>query len=275
MRKQVVPLLCLFFFAHVVFGGGSAVGSAGTPSQPATNSSTRGNFGRRLRPLPRAAGARAGQPGRPPTGFFRRCTTTTCGDAAVQKEFDQRAEALIQKADKRYSRNKRDAEAHFYLAQMHGVRAAYRYQYRNSLWGAARDGIKSKKYSDEFVKLHPYRADAYIALGLYNYYVDLAPSFVKVLRILLFLPGGSRSEGLEQLEHAAHAGELWAPQAQLELIQNLRLVGRPGGGCAPPGGGTAREISGEPGTSLPFGAALHQPHAGSLPPGCRPVRHHS
>ena len=217
MRKQVVPLLCLFFLL-TLSSAAAAQSAAQDPIPAGCKLLYQGNFGGAYDHfhalLEREPGSLAAT-----YGVLSALYHHDLRDAAVQKEFEQRAEALIQKADKRYSRNKRDAEAHFYLAQMHGVRAAYRYQYRNSLWGAARDGIKSKKYSDEFVKLHPDRADAYIALGLYNYYVDLAPSFVKVLRILLFLPGGSRSEGLEQLEHAAHAGELWAPQAQLELIQ--------------------------------------------------------
>jgi len=42
---------------------------------------------------------------------------------------------------------------------------------------------------------------------------------LKLLRVLLFIPGGDRSLGLQQLERAAREGELWAPQARLELIQ--------------------------------------------------------
>ena len=41
----------------------------------------------------------------------------------------------------------------------------------------------------------PNTATPTFALGLYNYYVDIAPTFLKVLRVLLFLPAGNRAEG--------------------------------------------------------------------------------
>ena len=59
------------------------------------------------------------------------------------------------------------------------VRAAYRFNHDKGMWGAARDGAKSKRYADAYVKRHPGHADAYFTLGTYNYYVELAPSFIK------------------------------------------------------------------------------------------------
>lgn len=139
----------------------------------------------------------------------------------LEQEFEQRAEALLERARTRYEQNPRDRKSLFYLAQAHGLRAGYRFQRKKerALFGAILDATKSKNYSDTYVKRYPDHADAYIALGLYNYYADIAPSFLKFLRLLLFIPGGNRTEGLKQLEHAAHHGELWAPQAQMELVQ--------------------------------------------------------
>lgn len=140
-------------------------------------------------------------------------------EEALEEEFEQRAENLIALAGQRYDDNPKDAEALFYLAQAHGLRAGYRFQRRKSLLGAARDAARSKKYSRKYVQQNPERKDALIALGLYNYYSDIAPSVLKVIRALLFIPGGDRSLGLKQLERAAREGEMWSPQAKLELVQ--------------------------------------------------------
>ena len=140
-------------------------------------------------------------------------------EEALEAEFDERADALLRRAGARLERNPQDGEALFYLAQTHGLRAGYRFQRQKDFFGAVRDATKSKHYSEAYVQLDPGRADAYLGLGLYNYYADIAPAFLKLLRVLLFIPGGDRTLGLEQLERAAREGELWAPQAKLELIQ--------------------------------------------------------
>ena len=42
---------------------------------------------------------------------------------------------------------------------------------------------KAKGYIETYLKQHPEDDDAYFVLGLYNYYVEIAPAFVKVLRV--------------------------------------------------------------------------------------------
>ncbi len=140
-------------------------------------------------------------------------------EEALEEEFEQRTKKLIALAKLHYDNNPQDREALFYLAQAYGLRAGYRFQRRKSLLGAARDAARSKKYSMTFVKQNPERKDALIALGLNNYYSDIAPSALKVIRSLLLIPGGDRRLGLQQLERAAREGEIWPPQAKLELVQ--------------------------------------------------------
>lgn len=135
-----------------------------------------------------------------------------------EAEFAKELDELIERAEFRYSRQQ-DPEALFYLAQAHTLRGLYRFEHDKGLFGAARDAAKAKRYSEDYIRQHPERADAYLALGIYNYYVDIAPSFVKFLRALLFLPSGSRQEGLKQLEKAAAEGELFAPRARFQLTQ--------------------------------------------------------
>jgi len=138
-------------------------------------------------------------------------------DESLSPSFEREIAAFIARADERYSRSRTDSEALFYLAQAYLLRSRYRIEYDKGIWGAARDAAKSKGFADQYLKQHPEHGDAYLVAGLYNYYVDIAPNFVKVLRVLLFLPSGNRAEGLKQLERAGREGDLFAPLAGIAL----------------------------------------------------------
>jgi hypothetical protein len=139
-------------------------------------------------------------------------------DDSEQGLFEQRLDQFITTVTTRYSRNKRDDDALFYLAQAHMLRAGYRFEFDKGMWGAARDAANAKNYSETYVARHPEHSDAYMTLGLYNYYVSLAPSVFKAMSWLLFLPSGNRAEGLKQLERAASTGHWFAPRAKLLLM---------------------------------------------------------
>jgi hypothetical protein len=139
-------------------------------------------------------------------------------DESLIPAYERDLNELLRMAEARYDRSERDSDALRYLASGHMLRAAYRFEHDKGMWGAARDAAKAKNYSDSYVQRHPDHGDAYLTLGLYNYFVDIAPAFVKVLRILLFLPAGNRVEGLKQIERAAAEGDLVAPLAQQNLL---------------------------------------------------------
>ena len=135
-------------------------------------------------------------------------------DPSLIPAFERDIAAFLETAEDRYSRSKADSEALFYLEAGYLLRTIFRADNDKGLFGAARDAAKSKGYGDEYIKRHPEHGDAYFALGIYNYYVDIAPNFVKVLRVLLFLPSGNRAEGLKQLERAGRDGSFFAPFAE-------------------------------------------------------------
>ena len=134
-------------------------------------------------------------------------------------EFENRLNAFLADAEKRHDRSAQDSEAIFYLAQGYMMRAQYRVNHDKGMWGAARDGARAKRLIDIYVKRYPQHADAYFTLGLYNYYVDIAPAFVRVLRLFLFLPGGDRVEGLKQIERAYTQGSLFSFPAGMILME--------------------------------------------------------
>jgi tetratricopeptide (TPR) repeat protein len=141
------------------------------------------------------------------------------GERALEPEFERRIEAFLATAEERFGRSDKDDEALFYLANGYMLRATYRLDHDKGIWGAARDGARAKRFSEQYVQRHPEHGDAYFALGTYNYYVEIAPTFIKIIRLFLFLPPGNRAAGLQQLERAHAQGSLFGPQAGLLLME--------------------------------------------------------
>lgn len=62
--------------------------------------------------------------------------------------------------------------------------------------------------------------DAYLGLGLYDYFVDTLPAIIKILRRFIGLPGGNRERGLQEIEYAAKYGELARGEALFYLAKD-------------------------------------------------------
>jgi tetratricopeptide (TPR) repeat protein len=112
------------------------------------------------------------------------------------------------------------AEMQFYagmgdalLARLYGLRGENR--------NAARSGVRARERLLRAVALDPNLCDAYFGLGLYNYYADTLSAAARVLRFFMGIPGGSKQEGIRQLERATAEGVLTAPEARFYLAINL------------------------------------------------------
>lgn len=98
-------------------------------------------------------------------------------------------------------------------ARLHGLRGEGR--------AGARAGVRAR---DNFLKalvLDPTLTDAYMGLGLYNYYVDTLSGLARVLRFFMGIPGGSKEEGIRQLQKAIQEGQLSPPLARFYLALDL------------------------------------------------------
>jgi hypothetical protein len=90
----------------------------------------------------------------------------------------------------------------------------------------ARAGVEARKHLLRCLQLDPSMADAYLGLGLYNYYVDTLSAMAKVLRFFMGIPGGDKREGLRQLEIASAMGELTQAEARFNMAKSLRNYDR-------------------------------------------------
>jgi tetratricopeptide (TPR) repeat protein len=100
-------------------------------------------------------------------------------------------------------------------ARMYGLRAENR--------AAARAGVRAREHFFRALALDPTLADADMGLGLYNYYVDTLSTIARVLRFFMGIPGGSKEEGIRQLQQAMAHGQLTSALARYYLAVCLHL----------------------------------------------------
>ena len=135
---------------------------------------------------------------------------------ALDPIFKTTANEAIAEAERMTSAEPNRAEAWFYLGAAYGARAQWRVLRLERL-PAARDGKRIKESLERALALDPAMHDAEFGVGMYRYYADVAPVFLRWLRWLLLLPGGNRVEGLQQLERAATRGLLVGGEAQFQI----------------------------------------------------------
>jgi tetratricopeptide (TPR) repeat protein len=112
------------------------------------------------------------------------------------------------------------AEMRFYAGMGWALRARLN-GLRDERMALARAGVKAREHLLRAIELDPNYDDAYTGVGLYNYYSDALSAFAKFLRFFLFIPGGSKKDGMLQLERGMR-GELTGVEAQFYLAKCLR-----------------------------------------------------
>jgi len=108
-----------------------------------------------------------------------------------------------------------------FYAGMGDALAARLYGLRGESRNAARAGVRAREHLLRAIALDPGLADADLGLGLYNYYADTLSAAARVLRFFMGIPGGSKQDGIQQLEHAIAEGVLTSTEARFYLAINL------------------------------------------------------
>jgi len=134
----------------------------------------------------------------------------------LDKRLESAATTAIAAAERWTRREPQRAEAWFYLAGAHAPLEQWRLL-RGQRLAAVRDAIGLKNALDKAIALDPTLADAYFGIGLYHYYAAVAPTAVKMVRWLLFLPGGDREAGLREMLRARESGALLRAEADYQL----------------------------------------------------------
>ncbi len=119
-----------------------------------------------------------------------------------------------------YLRRQDTARMEFY-AGMGDALAARLYGLRGENRNVARAGVRAREHFLRALQLDPNYVDADFGLGLYNYYVDTLGAIAKILRFFMSIPGGSKQEGIRQLERVIRQGDLARQDASFYLALNL------------------------------------------------------
>jgi tetratricopeptide (TPR) repeat protein len=134
-------------------------------------------------------------------------------------DFRRLDELAIRKAETRLHAHQDEARSYFYAGMGYGLRARLE-ALRDHALGTARAGKRLRNLSLAALKLDPNLNDAWFGVGLYNYFVDTLPIYVKMLRFLILLPGGDRHVGLRQIQQAMEKGQLINSEARFHLAKN-------------------------------------------------------
>ena len=135
-------------------------------------------------------------------------------------EFQRLNSLAVQKAEAQIHSHQDEARAHLYEGFAYALQARLE-ALRDHALGAARAAKKMRNLSLTALKLDPTLYDANLGVGIYNYFEATLPTYVKMLRFLILLPGGDRELGLQQLQTAADKGEITKGEAQFHLAKNL------------------------------------------------------
>lgn len=155
------------------------------------------------------------------TGLFEEDSFFASGEDKVDPQLDREGRAAIAKAinvaQSRYTKNRNDAEALYYLGAAYGLFASYKASVTRNFRSAMHDGNEGVKFHKYVIKLDPGYADAYLSIGLYNYVVGKLPWLVRV-GIRIVGVKGSPNLGLSQLRKAMDQGRYVSDDARVVLI---------------------------------------------------------
>ena len=135
---------------------------------------------------------------------------------ALDQQFTDEAEQAIRATEAWAAREPANPEAHFYAGAAYAARVQWRVL-RDEKLAAARDGKRIKQALERAIALDPGLDDAYFGIGLYQYYADVAPAAAKMVRFLLMLPGGNKTEGMARMQRARAQGTLLQGEADYQL----------------------------------------------------------
>lgn len=140
-------------------------------------------------------------------------------DQSRDQRFLDALDHVIALADSMLEKDAADPDAVLFKGGALGYQGRLHF-HRNDYLAAANAGRKALPLIDVALTLDPHNYDILLGTGIYNYYADVIPNeypFVKPL--LLFIPSGDKTRGIEQLVTASDKGRYARTEAAYFLMQ--------------------------------------------------------
>jgi hypothetical protein len=141
----------------------------------------------------------------------------TPGSGPLDLDFHRRADALIARADAELRSEPQNAQARFVRGATFGVRSRL-HLFRIERRAAISTAVAMRKDLLLVGQESPFWDEAQFGLGLYDYYADVLPRALKLLRFITGLPAGDRTRGLARMERAREHATLHRTEAQVQLV---------------------------------------------------------
>lgn len=167
-----------------------------------------------------------------PYGYFALASTewtryvyeTEQTDQSLLKPIEEKMGMAIEKSDRWLKKRPNDATVLMVEGSAYGLMSrllCLRREWLKAYWY----GRKAVRLTRAAVKADPELYDAYLGIGMYDYYTDIYQKLVGVLAKVLF--GGSRERGIKTLRMVAEKGRYSKTAAQLILVEiyNMDLFG--------------------------------------------------
>ena len=141
---------------------------------------------------------------------------TDQGDESLIKEFEKRTEKAIAVGEAWTKKHPDDAGGLMTLGAAYGVWSRLLIVQHSWVRGYLK-GRRALTLTKEAVKKDPQYWDAYLGLGMYEYYSDLYPHFIGALAKLVLR--GNRKQGIDDLEMVAEKGHFSQSNARILLVE--------------------------------------------------------
>ncbi len=138
-------------------------------------------------------------------------------NASLDELFNQKADKVIEVADRILDRNENDQYALFYKGGALGYKGLVS-SLRENWFGAAENGKEALNLLQSAYDIDPQNKDVIFGVGLYNYFAEYVPEVYPVVKpLMLIFPKGDKLKGLSQIKESALSAKFAKTEARFVL----------------------------------------------------------
>ncbi|MFA6435421.1 MAG: hypothetical protein WCW52_12080 [Elusimicrobiales bacterium] len=136
----------------------------------------------------------------------------------LESEFMRNADAAIKVCEERLDKKQALDQTYFFMGSAYGLKGRW-YAVQRRWFKAYKNGNKGRKLLARAVKANPELYDAYLGLGIFDYFADTLPGILKI-PALLFI-SGDKARGISEVRLALENGRFFSLEARLFLVEIL------------------------------------------------------